>query len=270
LGIERLSREFYPFAEKMSRWSESTSKRVFDCVCVVLALPVLAPLAFLVAASVRLTSPGPVFFLQRRVGRYGRVFTIFKFRTIIHVAGGTHTAITTLDNQPFTPVGLLLRRWKLDELPQLVNVLLGHMSLVGPRPKIVEHSIFHFPCRPGITGMATVAFAEEESILSCVPRDQLVAYYYNVVLPAKHKMDLAYHVHATLLSDLQLLARSVLRRWDFAAGESFIAAAQHEWEHDSPSSGFPGPGRMGTEHLTVRPHGRLDNPCWIATSDSGD
>jgi lipopolysaccharide/colanic/teichoic acid biosynthesis glycosyltransferase len=197
----------------------SPAKRVFDTGCVVLSLPVLAPLALLVAASVRLTSRGPVLFRQRRVGCNGSEFTLLKFRTIVHVAGRANPSITTLDNQSFTFVGPILRRWKLDELPQLVNILLGHMSLVGPRPKMPEHTIFNVPCRPGLTGVATLACAEEEVILSRVPHDQLHSYYYNVLLPAKHKLDSEYLAHATLLSDVRILVKSALRQWDSASSD---------------------------------------------------
>lgn len=224
-GNEHLRHKFDPFQKGLSPWSGSAAKRVFDCGCVLLALPVLAPLALAIAAAVRLTSPGPVLFLQKRTGRQGRTFTIFKFRTIIHAAHGAHHPITTLDNQNFTPVGPFLRYWKLDELPQLANVLLGHMSLVGPRPKMPDHSIFEVLCRPGITGLATVAFAQEEAILARVPDDQLESYYHHVVLPAKAKMDAEYSARATLLSDIRLLVISVLRRWDPVTAEGFIAAA---------------------------------------------
>ena len=209
---------------------QSPAKRAFDTGCVILALPVLAPLAFLVAALVRFTSRGPVLFRQKRVGRHDRIFTLLKFRTMTHVSGAPHHPIAKLNEQRLTPVGPFLRRSKLDELPQLANVLLGHMSLVGPRPKIPEHTIFNIPCRPGLTGMATLAFAEEEAIFARVPADQLNAYCNNVVLPAKQKLDSDYAARATLFSDLQLLVNSVLRRWDIDAAEMLIGAAAFEPE----------------------------------------
>jgi lipopolysaccharide/colanic/teichoic acid biosynthesis glycosyltransferase len=227
--------ESHTYFKEPSAWSKSGAKRVFDCVCVLLVLPVLAPAFLLIAAAVRITSRGPVLFLQKRVGRDGRTFTILKFRTMINVADGLHHAVTTLDNQRFTPVGPFLRRWKLDELPQLVNVLLGQMSLVGPRPKMMEHEIFRIPCRPGITGMATLAFAEEETILARVHKDQLNRHYHNVVLPAKREIDAEYMARATFGSDFRLLVNSVLRRWDPATAEIFVAAATIEAEAGSES-----------------------------------
>ena len=150
----------------LSPWSRSAGKRLFDYACVLLALPVLLPLMLAIAAAVRFTSPGPVLFLQKRMGRHGRAFTILKFRTMVHVAGATHDPNAATHHQYLTPIGLFLRRWKLDELPQLANVLAGHMSMVGPRPKLPEYVIFDLPCRPGITGMATIVFAREERILA--------------------------------------------------------------------------------------------------------
>lgn len=208
----------------LSPWSRSRGKRFFDCACVLLTLPVMVPLMLAIGAAVRFTSAGPVFFLQERVGRYGRSFTIFKFRTMVHVAHAAHNPITTSDNQRFTRIGPFLRRWKLDELPQLINVLLGHMSLVGPRPKMPEHALFDLSCRPGITGMATTVFACEERILAIVAKDQLDAYFHSIVLPAKRRLDVEYMQRATFFSDLRLLVNSVLRRWDTTDLDKFIVA----------------------------------------------
>lgn len=209
--------------EPLSPWSQSLSKRLFDCGCVLLFLPILVPVLLVVALAVRLTSRGPVLFIQRRVGRFGTTFPIFKFRTMAHHhAQHTKNAVTTADNQRFTPVGPFLRRSKLDELPQLFNVLLGHMSLVGPRPKLPEHcsEMPRFACRPGITGAATVAFALEEKFLASVPKNMLDHYYHSVVLPAKLQLDIDYMAEATFASDFKLLWTSVLRRWDNSIWQS--------------------------------------------------
>jgi lipopolysaccharide/colanic/teichoic acid biosynthesis glycosyltransferase len=232
-----------------SAWSISAGKRVFDCACVLLALPVLVPLAMAVAAVVRFTSPGPVLFLQKRAGRRGRVFTIFKFRTLIYAAS-PHLPITTRDNQRFTSPGPFLRRWKLDELPQLLNVLLGDMSLVGPRPKMPEHAICDLPCRPGLTGMATLAFAEEETILARVPAEQLDECFYNVVLPAKWEIDTRYMERATFLTDLRLLVRSVLRRWESAVAEELLGVAVQEAESGKGFAHSSDPGYSGGQIST--------------------
>jgi lipopolysaccharide/colanic/teichoic acid biosynthesis glycosyltransferase len=220
----------YLVMKRLSPWSRSGAKRFFDCICVLLALPLLIPVLLAIGLAVRLTSSGPVLFLQERMGRHGRTFTILKFRTMIHTTDKAHHPVTTVGNQLFTPVGPFLRRWKLDELPQLLNVLLGDMSLVGPRPKMPEHLVSDFPCRPGITGAATIAFAREEMILDRVPKHQLNAYYHKVVLPAKRRLDARYMARATFLSDLKLLVDSVLRRWDNSAMEGLLDTRGFEAE----------------------------------------
>jgi lipopolysaccharide/colanic/teichoic acid biosynthesis glycosyltransferase len=206
-----------PPLEPLSPWSRSGAKRIFDCVCVLLSLPLLAPLLLAIGLAVRLTSSGPVFFLQKRMGRFGRTFTILKFRSMIDSKDKKRHAVTTTENQQFTSIGLFLRRWKLDELPQLLNVLWGDMSLVGARPKMLEHAIFYLRSRPGVTGAATIAFAHEAAVLANVPDDRLENYYFTVVLPAKRRLDVEYMAHATFLSDLGILFNTLLRRWDSSA-----------------------------------------------------
>lgn len=225
-----------PYWRGLSPWTRSTAKRVFDCVCVLLALPVVVPLLLAVGLAVRLTSPGPTLFLQKRAGMGGRTFTIFKFRTMMYVCGEAHPSITTRNDQRFTFIGLLLRRWKLDELPQLANVLLGQMSLVGPRPKMPEFMLCALPCRPGVTGAATLAFAQEDAALAHIPREHLTGYIRDVVLPAKRRMDAEYLAQATLFSDLGLVIKTVLRRWNPAAAEAFIAAAAFEFSNRNVQS----------------------------------
>lgn len=206
--------------KRLSPWSRSTAKRIFDCVCVIAALPLLVPMLLAIGLAVRLTSSGPVLFLQERVGRHGRAFTIFKFRTMVDAA--THQTVTTAGNQRFTSIGPFLRRWKLDELPQLLNVLLGDMSLVGPRPKMREHVASKPLCRPGITGAATFVFAREETMLDRIPKHRLQDYYHSVILPAKRRLDADYMARATFLSDFKLIVDSVLRRWDVKDLETLV------------------------------------------------
>lgn len=227
LPIARKSREIskstnFILRRDLSPWSRSSAKRVVDCACVLLMMPVIIPIFLAVGLAVRLTSPGPVLFLQRRMGRYGRNFTILKFRTMIDCSDKAHQPVTTSGNQRFTPVGPFLRRWKLDELPQLFNVLSGHMSLVGPRPKMPEHAVSNLSCRAGITGAATIAFAREEAILDRVPQHHLKAFYHSVVLPAKHQLDADYMARATFLSDFKIIVDSVLRHWDSTIMERLL------------------------------------------------
>lgn len=242
--------------EPLSPWSQSVSKRLFDCGCVLLFLPILAPVLLVVALAVRCTSRGPVLFIQRRVGRFGTTFPIIKFRTMAHHhAEHAKNAVTTADNQRFTPVGPFLRRSKLDELPQLLNVLLGHMSLVGPRPKLPEHcsEMPRFACRPGITGAATVAFALEEKFLASVPKNMLDHYYHSVVLPAKLQLDIDYMAEATFASDFKLLWTSVLRRWDNSIWQSIsYSDARASYKTSRPMKSQPQVAEM-VYSSSVRP-----------------
>lgn len=215
---------------ELSPWSQSAVKRFFDCLCVLLTLPLSLPVLLAIAIAVRLTSSGPVLFLQKRVGCRGRTFTILKFRTMIHDQDARYHAVTTADNQPFTSIGPFLRRWKFDELPQIFNVLLGHMSLVGPRPKMPEHVKTDLCCRPGITGAATIAFAREETLLDRVPKHSLDDYYHRVVLPAKRRLDAEYMAQATFLSDFRLILASVLRRWDSTVADLLLEQVAFEPE----------------------------------------
>jgi lipopolysaccharide/colanic/teichoic acid biosynthesis glycosyltransferase len=245
-------------AGRLSDWSKSGAKRFFDCACVISMLPVLIPVFVLVGLAVRITSSGPVLFLQKRMGRHGREFTILKFRTMIHNSDRAHHPVSTTCNQLFTPVGPFLRRWKLDEVPQLLNVLAGHMSLVGPRPKLPAHAISNVPCRAGITGAATIAFAREESILDRVPKHLLESFYHSVVLPAKHQLDEEYMASATFISDLKLIVASVLRRWD----DSIIERIFESWAQQHAENVLV-PSWTGSEngfmHSAMRPH--IDHPA---------
>jgi lipopolysaccharide/colanic/teichoic acid biosynthesis glycosyltransferase len=149
------------------------------------------------------------------MGRHGRPFTILKFRTMpVRRHAARRPSVTTSINQRFTPVGPFLRRWKLDELPQLINVLRGDMSIVGPRPKLADHQTIQLNCRPGITGRATIVFAQEEMVLSPLPSGQLDGIYHKVVLPLKQQLDQEYMARATFASDLKLIFNSVFRNWE--------------------------------------------------------
>lgn len=209
---------------RLTWWSNSAAKRAFDLACVVPALLLVFPAFLLIGLAVRVTSSGPAFFLQTRMGCHGRAFTIFKFRTMLQHRDEVHHAITTEDDPRLTSVGRFLRRWKLDELPQLVNVLLGNMSLVGPRPKLPEHGAYELVCRPGITGAATIAFACEEIMLRRVPKHLLDIHYRTAILPVKLKLDAEYMARATFLTDLQLLVNTILRRWNTSILEPLTAA----------------------------------------------
>src|ERR1700684_2380302 len=190
-----------------SRWALSAIRRALEIVVASLALIALLPVMLCAAIFVRLGSEGPVFFRQRRMGRNGREFILYKFRSMCPKKG-SNSSITVSGDVRITPVGALLRRYKLDELPQFWNVLRGDMSLVGPRPKLPHHEALHMACRPGITGVATLAFRKEEEFLSEIPEDQLETFYEMFVKPAKAQLDLEYMRTATLTSDLKVLWRT--------------------------------------------------------------
>jgi lipopolysaccharide/colanic/teichoic acid biosynthesis glycosyltransferase len=166
----------------------------------------------IVGAIVRLTSKGPILFRQERVGLYRRTFTIYKFRTMFHDLAERGPCVTKAGDARFTPVGRVLRKYKLDEFPQLYNVFRGDMSLVGPRPKLPQHEHLAMHYRPGITGAATLAFADEEHILKNIPDENLEEFHMHVVSSTKRLLDLEYQEKATFLSDFRLLMDTLLKR----------------------------------------------------------
>ncbi|HEY1808133.1 MAG TPA: sugar transferase [Acidobacteriaceae bacterium] len=209
-----------------SPWALSSTRRVIDALFAVIALIVFLPLMAFAAILVRLASPGPVFFRQKRMGRDGREFTLYKFRSMTTGCGNDNgSCITVTGDARITPVGALLRRYKLDELPQFWNVLRGDMCLVGPRPKLPHHEALHMASRPGITGAATLAFRNEEDFLSEIPEDQLEVFYEMFVKPTKARLDLEYMRTATLLSDLKILWRT-LTACLFATDDALAISAE--------------------------------------------
>jgi lipopolysaccharide/colanic/teichoic acid biosynthesis glycosyltransferase/dTDP-4-amino-4,6-dideoxygalactose transaminase len=188
------------------------AKRVMDVTSAALGLIVLSPALAVLAALVKLSSRGPVLFRQPRVGSRGRPFTILKFRTMRHAASGP--AVTSRGDERITPVGRFLRRYKLDELPQLWNVLVGDMSLVGPRPEVpryVERFSKEYAriltVRPGITDFAALEFRDEESLLDRSANPE--AAYVDVVLPAKIALYQRYLDEMCLATDVRLVCRTL-------------------------------------------------------------
>ncbi len=186
-------------------------KRIFDLSIAVPMLVCSLPLLGGVAIIIKTTSDGPVLFRQRRVGQGQRLFTIYKFRTMHAYAELDGPTVTRQGDQRLTRVGSMLRRLKLDELPQLYNVIVGEMSLVGPRPKLASHERMHLHCRPGITGAATLVFAREEEILARVPEEHVESYAVHVLNPIKARLDTEYAERGTFLSDLRILAGTAFR-----------------------------------------------------------
>lgn len=192
-------------------------KRIFDIVVATAALLVTAPLMLFIALAVRRTSSGPVLYRQCRWGLNARPFELLKFRTMRHVAT-TESApgLTRSGDGRITPLGKWLRKWKLDELPQLINVLRGEMSIVGPRPdleqfwrQVTEAELQTLAVKPGLTGAATLAFTNEEELLARVPETELLEFYVRDLLPHKARLDCQYASQATFVTDCRVLFQTI-------------------------------------------------------------
>lgn len=191
------------------------AKRAFDLIIAAFGLLFAAPLMVLIAVAIKCDSPGPVLFRQERVGRGGRLFRIHKFRTMVVEAAARGPALTLDGDTRITSVGRFLRRSKLDELPQLIDVLRGDMSLVGPRPELPQYVAFYPPAlrdkvlalRPGITDPVSLAFADEAVLLTRAADPERE--YVDVILPHKVSAAADYAEQATLLTDLKVIARTM-------------------------------------------------------------
>jgi lipopolysaccharide/colanic/teichoic acid biosynthesis glycosyltransferase len=190
-----------------------SGKRMFDFVAAAIGTLVLSPALLVLLLLVKLTSPGPVFYRQERVGRNGKSFRIVKFRSMFEDADKRGPAITSAGDHRITALGRLLRRFKLDELPQLWNVLRGEMSLVGPRPEVPCYVESYsdsqrrvLAVRPGITDPGSIRYRHEEQVLGDQPDPD--RYYREVVLPDKLNLNLEYLSHMSFSYDLSLLLRT--------------------------------------------------------------
>lgn len=187
-------------------------KRLFDFWVSALCLTLASPLMLILAAVIKIDSWGPVFFRGIRVGLHGHRFRIFKFRSMVADAAQSGPGITSSCDVRVTRLGRLLRRFKLDELPQLLNVLKGEMSLVGPRPEDPRYVVYYTPeqlrvlsVRPGITGAASVRYRHEEALLKGPDWETV---YLKVILPDKLKIDLGYIDRWSFRRDLKILAQT--------------------------------------------------------------
>lgn len=188
------------------------AKRCFDLVVAAAALAVLWPVMAVIAVLIRATSPGPALHRAVRVGRDGKEFTLYKFRSM-RVSSAAGARITAGGDTRITPIGRLLRRSKFDELPQLFNVVRGEMSLVGPRPEDphyvaryseAERRILAY--RPGLTSPASVEYRHEETVLG---RAENLETAYAQIAAAKIEIDLRYFPRQTLVGDLRIIARTL-------------------------------------------------------------
>lgn len=189
-------------------------KRAFDLTASLGGLIIFSPLMLAVMLAVKLSSPGPIFHRASRVGRMGVLFTLYKFRSMIVNAEQQGPGITASGDKRITPLGKLLRRTKLDELPQLINVLRGDMSIVGPRPEDPRYVALYTPeqravlnVRPGITSLASVRYRNEEQALVGGDWEQT---YIQKVMPEKLLIDLQYIQNANLWRDLGIIGQTFI------------------------------------------------------------
>ena len=194
---------------------KSFTQRVFDLAFTIPGLLILSPLLLILSIAVKAYDRGPVFYRGKRMGTEGRVFDLFKFRTMVVDADKVGGGVTVARDARITPVGELLRKYKLDELPQLFNVVSGDMSLVGPRPedpRITAHytskQIAVLKLKPGITSPASLQFRDEESLLTGPDWETS---YFRDILPKKLDIEMAYFPHRTLLSDFKIIMGTIGR-----------------------------------------------------------
>jgi lipopolysaccharide/colanic/teichoic acid biosynthesis glycosyltransferase len=202
-----------PAFSAIPRIIPSIFHRAFDVTCAALGLALLSPLFVAIATAIKFDDGGPVFFSQPRVGKDLRKFRLLKFRSMVPNSGGM-SPLTVPEDSRITRVGGFLRKYKLDELPQLVNVVRGEMQLVGVRPEL-ERYVEIFPNeyevllqdRPGITDLATLTFRHEEQMFQAGPLEKQ---YVSQILPRKLRLSLKYSQARTFFSDLGILFRTVL------------------------------------------------------------
>ena len=221
-------------------------KIVFDKVVSLVGLIILSPVLLIVALLIKWKMPGPILFCQQRVGRYGRIFTVYKFRTMTVKAEASvasrnseATSIASQEQSRITPLGEKLRRYKLDELPELWNVLKGDMSFVGPRPDVPGYADQLqgedrevLLLRPGITGPASLKYRNEEDILEAVDEalqkgrsglpigiTTVEEYNDNVIYPDKVRLNRYYLHHYSFIKDIQMIVCTVLGKRMEYAGE---------------------------------------------------
>jgi lipopolysaccharide/colanic/teichoic acid biosynthesis glycosyltransferase len=191
-------------------------KRLLDVAGAAVGLVMLAPLFAGAAIAIKIDSPGPIMFRQERLGRNGRPFRIVKFRTMAAGGASAGLALTVRDDKRITSIGSFLRKTKIDELPQLLNVLAGSMSLVGPRPEVPEFMKFYTPeqraivlsMRPGITDYASILFRDENSLLDQT-KDPVDVYRYQI-MPIKFMYYERYGRNIGVVNDLRIILATVL------------------------------------------------------------
>ena len=184
-------------------------KRLFDIIFSLLGLILLLPLFIIVSILIKVDSSGPIFFLQERVGLYGKSFKIIKFRTM-KVNHNDSLTVTLMNDKRITRIGRKLRKYKIDEIPELMNVLIGDMSFVGPRPDVPGYADLLkgndrniLKLRPGITSLASIKYSNEEELL--LEQEDPIAYNNDVIFPDKVKMNLNYYENNNIWIDIKII-----------------------------------------------------------------
>lgn len=190
-------------------------KRTFDIVLSFFGLVVLSPVLLLVALFIKLLMHGPVIYCQERVGMHGKLFTIYKFRTMI--VNNSGSTVSVRGENRITPLGVKLRKYKLDELPELWNILIGEMSIVGPRPdvpdylnKLVGEELHILDLRPGLTSPASIKYYNEEDLLASVPDPR--KYYDEMIWPDKVRLNLEYYYKRSFFGDISIMFKTIFDR----------------------------------------------------------
>ena len=188
-----------------------SAKRIFDLVCSIPGIIILSPLFVVIAIKIKAETKGPVFFRQTRVGKNGKLFKIYKFRTMVRNAESKGLQLTTADDNRITKFGQFLRKLKLDELPQLINVVKGEMSLVGPRPEVPRYVDLYpedikkivLSVLPGITDRTTIKYVDEAILLK--ESNDIEFAYLNEIMPEKIRSYVYYVHNHNLLEDIKII-----------------------------------------------------------------
>ena len=216
-------------------------KRLLDIIVSFITLIILLPLFIPIVIALRLTAEGEVFYFQERIGLNNSRFQIWKFATMLKNSMNMGTGSITLQNDfRVTPIGKFLRKTKINELPQIINILKGDISLVGPRPLVtktfsaysaaVQEQIYKV--KPGLTGIGSIIFRDEESIISAVKDEDPHEFYKRVIAPYKGELEMWYQGHRSFFLDLQLI---FMTAWVIVFPESRL---YEKWFKDLPKRGF--------------------------------
>lgn len=190
------------------------AKRIFDLIGSMIGILLLLPVFTVIALFIKLDSRGPVFFCQKRVGKNGKPFMIIKFRTMVTEAPQIGRAITVGQDPRITKTGVFIRKYKLDELPQLFNVFKGEMSFVGPRPEVPKYVAFYdedqkkvLSVKPGITDLASIEYRNESDLLAESPDPEQT--YINEIMPRKIELNVQYIDNKSVIYDIKIIIQTI-------------------------------------------------------------